>query len=98
MQNELRENGEETTKALSAHVVNMYANIVGNFVQLESVDALKKDIQQDPIIKDSMACLGVLVHCTFGTFLAPAMLLGHTLNHTRLSTSIKNSKELEKEH
>lgn len=51
MQYELHENGEKTAKALSVHVVNRYANIVGNFVQLDSVDALNQDIQQDPSLK-----------------------------------------------
>lgn len=73
VQREIHEKGEKTAKALSSHAISMYTNVVGNVVQL------------DIIIKDGMADLGILVYSAFGKFLAPLLVLAHTVNHTKLS-------------
>lgn len=39
-----------------------------------------------------MAYLEILVYCAFGKFLAPLMLVGHTLNHPELSKRKEDPK------
>lgn len=95
IQKELCEKGEKTAKALTTHVVSLYANLVGNFVNLDSVEDLKNDINNDPIIKDAFADLGILVYCTFGRCLAPILLAGHTSRH--ITNKKVNTEEKEPE-
>ncbi|XP_057295684.1 uncharacterized protein LOC130624132 [Hydractinia symbiolongicarpus] len=84
---ELRKKGEKTAKALSSQAISMYAKVLGRVVQFDSAEALSKDTEEDPIIKDFMADLGLLVYSAFGKFLAPLLVAAHTMNHCQLSTS-----------
>ena len=53
-------------------------------VKVRSVHKLSQDIENDPIIKDQLACLGCLLVCTFGNFLALVLVLVHTINNLDL--------------
>ena len=74
---------EMTGKAVSKHVINLYATGVSKMVKLDSIEKLRMDIDNDPIIKESMADVGALLVGTFGRFLAPILFLAHTANHTK---------------
>lgn len=67
--------------ALLSHAVWMYANLVSNVVVLDSVEGLRNYIEDDPIIKESMTYLGVLVYCYLEKSLAALMVAAHTMNH-----------------
>lgn len=59
----------------------MYVNVVKKFVKLDGVEGLKKqDIKKDPIIRDSISDLWILVNCTLCKSFAPLILVGHTSN------------------
>ena len=81
-QSDARHKAETTGKAASAHVVNMYSKGVSRVLKIDSVEQLRKDIDNDPIIKESMADVGALMVGTFGRFLAPLLIAAHTANHT----------------
>lgn len=51
VQRELHEKEEKTIQALSSHAISVYANVVRNVVQLDSAEGMRKDIEEDPIIK-----------------------------------------------
>lgn len=87
VQRELQEKGEKTAKALSSQAISMYSKVVGRVVQLDSAESLCKDIEEDPIIKDSMADLGLLVYSAFGNFLTPLLVAAHTVNHCQIPVS-----------
>ena len=72
---------EMTGKAVSTHVVSMYSKGVSRVLKIDSVEQLRKDIDNDPIIKESMADVGALLVGTFGRFLAPLLIAAHTANH-----------------
>ena len=40
-----------------------------------------EEIDNDPIIKESMADVGALMVGTFGRYLAPLLIAAHTANH-----------------
>ena len=50
-------------------------------LKIESVEQLRKDIDSDQIIKESMADVGALLVGTFGRFLAPLLIAAHTANY-----------------
>ena len=81
-QADVRHKTETTGKAVSAHVVNMYSKSVSRVLKIDSVEQLRRDIDSDPIIKESMADVGALMVGTFGRFLAPLLIAAHTANHT----------------
>ena len=80
-QNETKHKSEKTGKAVSAHAINLYSKGVSRFLKINSVDQLRKDIDEDPIIKESMADVGALLVGTFGAYLTPILIAAHTANH-----------------
>ena len=80
-QTDVRHKAETTGKAVSAHVVNMYSKGVSRVLKIDSVEQLRRDIDNDPIIKESMADVGALMVGTFGRYLAPLLIAAHTANH-----------------
>ena len=83
-QRELNERGEKTGKALGKHVINLYSTGISRMVKIRDVKKLRQDIENDPIIKVQMASLGCLLVCTFGSLLAPVLVLAHTINNLDL--------------
>ena len=83
-QRELNEKGEKTGKALGKHVINLYSTGISRMVKIRDVKKLSQDIENDPIIKVQMANLGCLLVCTFGSLLAPVLVLAHTINNLDL--------------
>ena len=80
-QNETKHKAEKTGKAVSAHAINLYSKGVSRFLKIDDVDQLRKDIDEDPIIKESMADVGALLVGTFGRYLTPILIAAHTANH-----------------
>ena len=80
-QNEAKHKAEKTGKAVSAHAINLYSKGVSRFLKINNVDQLRKDIDEDPIIKESMAGVGGLLVGTFGPYLTPILIAAHTANH-----------------
>ena len=81
-QADVRHKNEATRKAVGTHVITMYSKGVSRVLRIDNVDQLRKDIDNDPIIRDSMADVGALMMGTFGRFLAPLLIAAHTANHT----------------
>ena len=82
-QAELQYKAEKTGKAVGKHIVNLYSNGIDRVLKIDSVENLRRDINEDPIIKDSMADIGALMVGTFGKMLAPMLVACHTVNHTK---------------
>ena len=83
-QRELNEKGEKTGKTLGKRVINLYSTGISSVVKIREVKKLCQDIENDPIIKVQMASLGCLLVCTFGSLLAPVLVLTHTINNLDL--------------
>ena len=81
--NEVQHKAENTGKAVSKHIVNLYSTGISRVLKIDDIDQLRRDIDNDPIIKDSMADVGFLMVGTFGHFLAPLLIAAHTANHTQ---------------
>ena len=75
---------KKTEKALGKHVINLYSTGISGMVKIKDVHKLQQDIENDPIIKVQMASLGCLLVCTFGSFLAPVLVLAHSINNLDL--------------
>ena len=84
-QREIRQKAVKTGQALGTHVTNLYSNGVSKLLNIDCVEGLRKDIENDPIIKDSMADIGALMVGTFGRLLAPILVACHTANHAVMS-------------
>ena len=59
----------------------MYSTGISQWLKIRDVKKLRKDIENDPIIKDQMTGLGCLFMCTFGNYLAPVLIAAHTANN-----------------
>ena len=59
----------------------------------------QKDIEEDPIIKDSMADIGALMVSTFKKWLSPILIACHTANHTQgfMTTGYAQASAVEQE-
>ena len=86
----MNEKGEKIGKALGKHVINLYPTGISRRLRIRDVKKLKQDIENDPVIKDQMANLGCLLVCTFGNFLAPVLVVAHTVNNLDLGDESEN--------
>ena len=95
MQRQAQAKGEMTAKAMGSHIVNLYSNGVIKVLKIDNIEKLRRHIEQDPIIKDSMADIGILMVSTFGKWLSPILVACHTTNHTEGFVTAENvaSKE-----
>ena len=84
-QREIQQEAAKTGQTLGTHVTNLYSNGVSKVLNIDSIEGLRKDIENDPIIKDSMADIGALMVGTFGRLLAPLLVACHTVNHVEKS-------------
>ena len=91
-QREIRQKAVKTGQALGTQVTNLYSNGVSKVLNIDSIDGLRKDIENDPIIKDSMADIGALMVGTFGRLLAPLLVMAHTANHVAISKKKRRYK------
>ena len=95
VQAETKLKAERTGKAVSKHVVNLYSTGVSKIVKIDSIDQLRKDIDEDPIIRDYMAEVGTLLVEKYGRYLAPLPVLAHTAN--RSEGFVENVMQVENE-
>ena len=58
----------------------MYSTGISRWLKIKDVKKLRKDIENDAIIKDQMVGLRCLFVCTFGNNLAPVLIAAHTIN------------------
>ena len=65
MQRERELNSEITGRAMGRHLNNLYSNGVSKVLKIDDIEQLRRDIDKDPIIKDSMADIGVLMVTAF---------------------------------
>ena len=82
-QKELQHKGEKTGKAMGKPLIKIYSNGVSKVLRIDDMEQLRKGIDEDPIIKDSMADIGALMVSTFGKWLSPILIACHTANHTQ---------------
>ena len=92
---EIRQKAVKTGQALGTHITNLYSNGVSKVLNIDSVENLRKDIENDPIIKDSMADIGALMVGTFGRLLAPMLVACHTANHAVMSKKLDVMKQID---
>ena len=85
-QEENKHKADKTGKAVGTHIVNLYSNGISKLISINDVNKLKKDIEDDPIIKDSMADIGTLLVGTFGKLLSPMLVVAHTVNNSEKFT------------
>ena len=84
-QREIQQKAVKTGQTLETHVTNLYSTGVSRVLNIDSIEGLRKDIENDPIIKDSMADIGTLMVGTFDRLLAPLLVACHTVNHVEIS-------------
>ena len=68
----------------------MYPTVISRVVKIRDVKKLQQDIEIGPIIKDRMANLGCLLVCSFGNFLAPILVVVHTVNNLDLGNKLED--------
>ena len=82
-QKELQHKGEKTGKAMGKHLIKIYSNGVCKVLRIDNMEQLREDIDEDPIIKDSMADIGALMVSTFGKCLSTILIACHMANRTQ---------------
>ena len=85
-QNEYNNKADNTGRAVGTHIVNLYSNGISKLISINDVNKLRKDIENDPVIKDSMADVGALMVGSFGKLLAPMLVVAHTVNNSEKFT------------
>ena len=68
----------------------MYPTVISRVVKIRDVKKLQQDIEIGPIIKDQMANLGCLLVCSFGNFLAPILVVVHTVSNLDLGNKLED--------
>ena len=84
---------------MGKHLIKIYSNGVSKVLRIDDIEQLRKDIYEDPIIKDSMAGIGTLMVSTFGKGLSPILVACHTANHTQgfIATDYALGSDVEQE-
>ena len=83
-----------TGKAMGRHLINLYSNGVCKVLKIDNTKQLCRDIDEDPIIKDSMADIGILMVAKFGKWLSPVLIACHTANHAEGFVSTWKEQQL----
>ena len=96
-QKELQHKGEKTGKAMGKHLIQLYSNGVSKVLRIDNMEQWRKDIDEDPIIKDSMADIGTLMVSTFGKWQSPILIACHTANHTQGFMTTDYAQDVEQE-
>ena len=96
-QKELQHKREKTGKAMGKHLIKIYSHGVGKVLRIDDMEQLRKDIDEDPIIKDSMADIGALMVSTFGKWLSPILIACHTANHKQGFMTTDYAQDVEQE-
>ena len=96
---DLQHKGEKTDKAMEKHLIKIYSNGESKVLRIDDIEQLRKDIDEDSIIKDSMADIGALMVSTFGKWLSPILIVCHTANHTQgfMTTYYAQESDVEQE-
>ena len=81
MQQQTELKGEKTGRAMGRYLINLYSNGVCKVLKVDDIEQLRKDIDEDPIIKDSMADISASMVTTFRKWLSPVLVACHTANH-----------------
>ena len=81
MQRQTELKGEMTGRAMGTHLINLYSNGVSKVLKIDDIEQLYRDIDKNPMIKDSMADIGALMVTTFWKWLSPILVACHTANH-----------------
>ena len=84
---------------MGKYLIKIYSNGVSKMLRIDDMEQLRKDIDEDPIIKDSMADIGGLMVSTFGKWLSPILIACHTVNHTQgfMTTYYAQENDVEQE-
>ena len=85
--------GEMTGRMVGRHLINLYSNGVSKVLKIDDIEQLRRDIDEDPIIKDSMADIGVLMVTTFGRWLSPIVVTFYMVNHYEAFNSWEEQPE-----
>ena len=94
MQRQTQVKGEMTGRATGRHLIKQYSNGVKKFLIIDDIKQFRRDINEDPIIKDSVAVIGALMVSKFGKWLSPILISCHMANHTKVvSDNILKSYE-----
>ena len=98
-QKELQHKGEKTSKAMTKHLIKIYSNGVSKVLRIDNIEQLRKDIDENPIIKDSVAGIGALIVSAFGKWLSPILMACHRKNHTQgfMTTDYAQASAVEQE-
>ena len=94
---ELQHKGEKTGKAMGKHLIKIYSNGVSKVLRIDDMEQLRKDIDEDLFIKDSMADIGALMVSTFGKWLSSILIAFHTTNHTQGFMTTDYTQDVEQE-
>ena len=79
------------------HLINLCANGVHKVLKVDDIEQLHRDIDKEPIIKNSMADISALMVATFEKFLSPVLVVCHMVNNTEGFVTSKTSKQEEPE-
>ena len=83
---------------MGRHLINLYSSGIRTVLKIDDIAQLRRDIAEDPIIKDSKADISILMVTTFGKWLSPILIACHTLKHTKYMTAkTTKQEELEEE-
>ena len=84
---------------MGKNLTNIYANGVSKVLRIDDIEQWRKDIEEDPFIKDSMTEVGALMISTFGKCMSPILMACHTANHTQgfMTTDYAQASAVEQE-
>ena len=89
-----------TGRAMGKHFNKLYSNGIKKFLIFDDIKQIRRNFDQDPIFKDSMANIGTLMVSTFGKWLSLILIVYHTSYHTKGfgTAEITKQEELEEEY
>ena len=84
---------------MGKHQIQLYSNGASKVLRIDNIEQLRKDIDEDPIIKDPMADIDSLMVSTFGKGLSPILIACHTVNYTQafMTTDYAQASDVEQE-
>lgn len=88
--------GSKMIQSLGHTLINLYSKAVSNFVDIDSQQDLRYDLEQDPVISKGLESIGCDLYYRFGGLLAPLSMGLITFNHINFENfnfwSIKNEQ------
>jgi len=78
--------GSRMTKSIGKSIISIYTNIINHFFKVKDIDYLYEDLNNDPIVSNTIGSISCELYYRFGNLLGPVAVALISANHVDFSS------------